>query len=125
VSLRNGSCFALKRTFFLAKLAHPTPCAFKMWRELLHFHRKGESSFCIDAKRRNLKQNENETNRKRNEKEAKLPSFSLQSEMKRNGSDFCSLRCKKVLENEMKRKKQKRSKNVKTKKDKVKLWDNL
>jgi hypothetical protein len=52
--------------------------------------------FRIDAKHRNLKRNENETERKRNEKEAKLPSFSLRSEMKRNGSEiiFASMRKK-------------------------------
>ncbi len=50
--------------------------------------------FRIDAKHRNLKRNENETKRKRNEKEAKLPSFSLRSEMKRNRSEiiFASMR---------------------------------
>jgi hypothetical protein len=57
--------------------------------------------FRIDAKRRNLKRNENGKKRKQNKKKAKnchhfrfeakrkqkLPSFSLQSEMKQNGSE--------------------------------------
>jgi hypothetical protein len=42
--------------------------------------------FCIDAKRRNLKRNENGTKRKQNEKSKKLPSFLLRSKMKRKGS---------------------------------------
>jgi hypothetical protein len=62
---------------------------------------------------------------KRNEKEAKLPSFSLRSKTKRNGSEifFASMRnffrfdAKKVYENEMKRKKPKRSENFKAKKE--------
>jgi hypothetical protein len=68
-----------------------------------------------------MKQSENKT-----KKEAKLPSFSLRSKMKRNGSEiiFASMR-KKVYENEIKRKKQKRSENFKGKKDKLKFWDNL
>jgi hypothetical protein len=53
--------------------------------------------FRIDAKYRNLKRKENETKRKRNEKEAKLPSFSLRSEMKRIGSEIFSLRCEKSV----------------------------
>jgi hypothetical protein len=62
--------------------------------------------FRIDAKHRNLKRNEKETKRKLNEKEAKLPSSSLRSEMKRNGSKiiFASMR-KKVYKNAIKRKK--------------------
>jgi hypothetical protein len=78
--------------------------------------------FRIDAKHRNLKQNEKETKRKRNKKEAKLPSFLLRSEMKRNGSIiiFASMRKKCI-----KMKKRKRSENFKAKKDKVKFWDNL
>jgi hypothetical protein len=78
--------------------------------------------FRINAKHRNLKRNENETKRKQNEKEAKLPSFSLRSEMKRN---FFRFDAKKVYENEMKRKKRQRSENFKAKRDKVKFWDNL
>jgi hypothetical protein len=52
--------------------------------------------FRIDAKHRNLKRNENETKQKPNEKEAKLLSFSLRSEMKQNGSEifFASMRKK-------------------------------
>jgi hypothetical protein len=81
--------------------------------------------FRIDAKRRNLKRNENETKRKRIKKEGKLPSFLLQSEMKRNGSEiFFLFVAKKVYENNMKRKNEKKE-NFKAKKDKVKFWDNL
>jgi hypothetical protein len=82
--------------------------------------------FRIDAKHRNLKRNENETKRKQNEKEVKLPSFSLRSEMKRNGSEiiFASMQ-KKCMKMKLIEKKRKRSENFKAKKDKVKFWDNL
>jgi hypothetical protein len=40
--------------------------------------------FRIDAKRRNLKRNENETKRKKDAKKRKLPSFLLRSDMKLN-----------------------------------------
>ncbi len=48
--------------------------------------------FRNDAKRRNLKRNENGTKRKQNEKRSeKLLSFSLRSEMKQNRSEKMSL----------------------------------
>jgi hypothetical protein len=72
--------------------------------------------FRIDATRRNLKRNENETKRKHNEKETKLPSYSLRSEMKRNGSEiFFRFDVKKMYENEMKRKNKKEAKTSKRK----------
>jgi hypothetical protein len=51
-----------------------------------------------------------------NEMKKKLPSFSLRSEMKRNGSNiiFASMR-KKVYENEIKRKNEKEAKTSKRK----------
>jgi hypothetical protein len=67
--------------------------------------------FRIDAKRRNLKRNDNETKRKQDKKKQKLPPFSLRSEMKRNRSEivFASMRKKcffasEAKENEMKQK---------------------
>jgi hypothetical protein len=69
--------------------------------------------FRIDAKHRNLKRNENETKRKRNEKEAKLPSFSLRSKMKPNYFRFDA---KNVYENEIKRKKTKKKRKLQSEK---------
>ncbi len=101
----------------------------KRKRNFFRFDAKKSDFFACFTSMRNIeiwsetkmKQSENKT-----KKEAKLPSFSLRSKMKRNGSEiiFASMR-KKVYENEIKRKKQKRSENFKGKKDKLKFWDNL
>jgi hypothetical protein len=71
--------------------------------------------FRIDAKRSNLKRNENETKQKQIETEANLPSFSLRSEMKRNGSEIFFSSMRKVYENDVKRKNEKEAKTSKRK----------
>ncbi len=72
-----------------------------------------------EAKR---KLNKAKTKQKRSETAIIYASKRNEAKRKQNYSRF---EAKKVYENEMKRKKRKRSENFKAKKDEVKFWDNL
>jgi hypothetical protein len=73
--------------------------------------------FRIDAKHRNLQRNENKTKRKRNKKEVKLPSFSLGSEMKRNGSEIIfALMRKKCMKMKLSEKKEEEAEKLQSEK---------